>query len=60
MANLKKVRQARIEKKYSKLIDQIIERMKDCTISELWVELDKLKEQMRQEFIKAGLLLENK
>lgn len=57
MADLQKVRQNRIEKKYSKLIAKTIDRMKDCKMSELWVELDKLKSQMALDFEKAGIKL---
>lgn len=59
MANSQKVKRQRIEKKYDKLISETIERMKDNTMQELWVELDKLKAQMKDDFIKAGILIEN-
>lgn len=56
MANSKKVKQNRIEKKYNKLIDKLIKSMLNCTMQELWVELDKLKAQMNEELIKAGII----
>ena len=59
MANSQKVKRQRIEKKYDKLISETIERMKDNTMQELWVELNKLKLQMKDDFIKAGILIEN-
>lgn len=59
MANSQKVKRQRIEKKYDKLISETIERMKDNTMQELWVELDKLKAQMKDDFLKAGILVEN-
>lgn len=59
MSRSQKIKRKRIEKKYSKLIDETIQRMQDVTMGELWVELDKLKEQMRLDFIKAGIPLES-
>ena len=55
MANRKKVAQARIEKKYSKLIAQALEEYKEKSISELCDRLDELKEEMKAEFIKCNL-----
>ena len=43
-----------IEKKYSKKIETLLEVMKDNTMEELWVELDKLKEQMRKDLEQIG------
>ena len=56
MANSKKVKQNRIEKKYERLIDDLIKSMHDNTMQELWVELDNLKVKMKSELIKAGLI----
>lgn len=56
MANSKKVKQNRIEKKYERLINGLIQSMQDNTMQELWVELDKLKAQMHEELKKAGLI----
>ena len=56
MANSKKVKQNRIEKKYDRLINDLIQSMQENTMQELWVELDKLKAQMNEELIKAGII----
>lgn len=56
MANSKKVKQKRIEKKYESLIDDLIKSMQDNTMQELWIELDKLKAQMCEELTKAGII----
>lgn len=50
MANLQKVRQRRIERKYEKLIGKTLKEMKDATMSELWAKLDEIKLQMAEEF----------
>lgn len=42
-------RENRIIKKYSKLIDRAVKKYSDKTMGELWVELDKIKERMREE-----------
>lgn len=54
-----KYAKSRIIKKYDKLVDKTIEKMKDNSMGELWCELDKLKEQMAQEFKQAGIPLES-
>ena len=54
-----RVRKRRIEKKYDKLIAETIKRMKESTMGELWAELDKLKAQMREDYKKAGVLIES-
>lgn len=59
MSKSQKIKRKRIEKKYSKLIDETIQSMQSATMGELWIELDKLKEQMRLDFIKAGIPLES-
>lgn len=60
MANLKKRRkQKEIEAKYEKLIGDTIERMKENTMAELWVELEKLKMEMGKEFDNLGIKLES-
>ena len=56
MANSKKVKQSRIEKKYNKLIDELVKSMQNNTMQELWTELDNLKAQMQADLIKAGLI----
>lgn len=38
-----------IEKKYERRIGNTIKRMKNKSMAELWVEFDKLKEQMRKD-----------
>lgn len=58
MAKSKETLQS-IEKKYSLRIDRLIKRMSNATMSELWVELDKLKEKMRKDLEKAGIDLED-
>lgn len=55
MASKEKVRLNRLEKKYSKLIDECIKRNKDKTMQELWVELDKIKADMKTEMEEKGL-----
>lgn len=58
MANLLKVKRNRIEKKYLKLIDETIKRMGNNTMQELFAEFDKLKIQMKEDFDKAGIVLD--
>lgn len=60
MANSKKVRQRRIEKKYEKLISDTFDRLSSegKTMGELWQELDKLKQQMKEDFKTAGIIVE--
>lgn len=55
MASKEKVRLNRLEKKYSKLIDECIKRNKNKTMQELWVELDKIKADMKTEMEEKGL-----
>ena len=55
MASKEKVRLNRLEKKYSKLIDECIKRNKDKTMQELWVELDKIKADMKAEMEEKGV-----
>ena len=55
MASKEKVRLNRLEKKYSKLIDECIKRNKDKTMQELWVELNKIKADMKAEMEAKGL-----
>lgn len=55
MASKEKVRLNRLEKKYSKLINECIKRNKDKTMQELWVELDKIKADMKAELEEKGL-----
>ncbi len=50
-----KDRQRKIECKYKRLIGNTIDKMNDSTMSELWVELNKLKAQMAADFDKAGI-----
>lgn len=50
---------SKIINKYDKLINETIERMKDQTMEELWCELDKLKQEMANEFELAGIKLES-
>lgn len=59
MAEVKKMTQADIEAKYSKLIDKLFKRMADKSMAELWPKLDKLKERMRKECEREGIKLEN-
>lgn len=59
MANLLRSRLRRIQKKYDKLIGKLLKEMKDNTMGELWAELDKLKQQMAEEFERAGIVLEH-
>ena len=53
-------KQRRIERKYNNLIGQALIDYKDKTMGELWEYLDKLKADMEQEFIDAGVISENK
>ena len=54
-ANINKVKMNRLEKKYSKLINECIKRNKNKTMQELWVELDKIKADMKTEMEEKGL-----
>ena len=54
-----KAKRRRIERKYEKKIGQLIEEYKDKTMGELWSKFDELKLQMKHEFDKAGINLEN-
>lgn len=49
MASNSKVKQNRIEKKYSKLIGNVLKEYKDKTMGELWIVLDDLKAKMKDE-----------
>lgn len=53
-------KQRRIERKYNNLIGQALIDYKDKTMGELWEYLDKLKADMEQEFIDAGVISEDK
>lgn len=53
-------KQRRIERKYNNLIGQALIDYKDKTMGELWEHLDKLKADMEQEFIDAGVISEDK
>jgi len=44
----------KVERKYGRKIKLLITKMKDNTMSELWLELDKLKKEMAEEL--KGLL----
>lgn len=44
----------KVERKYGRKIKMLIKKMKDNTMSELWIELDKLKKEMAEEL--KGLL----
>ncbi len=57
MATSLKDKLRKIERKYSKLIGKTIEKMKDNTMQELWVELGKLEEKMAIDLEKAGIKL---
>ena len=48
-----------IEGKYEIQIGKLIKRMKNKTMRELWIELDKLKEKMRNEFEREGIRIES-
>lgn len=54
-----KAKRRRIERKYENKIGQLIEEYKDKTMGELWAKFDELKIQMKQEFDKAGINLED-
>lgn len=48
--NVRQKRQLKIiEKKYDKLIAEVLEKYRDKTMEELWGALDELKQQMGQE-----------
>lgn len=57
MAHSLKVKNKKIEERYKLLIGETIDRMKDNTMEELWVELKKIKMQMKEDFEKAGIFL---
>lgn len=44
-----KVKQGRIEKKYEKIIAQVIEEYKNKSMEEFWAKLDEIKAQMGKE-----------
>ena len=46
----------RLEKKYSKKINDCIKRNKDKTMADLWAELDKIKADMKTEMESKGLI----
>lgn len=56
--NLKNIRlkesKYSIEKRYEKLIGLKIEQFKDRTMGELWVELDRLKRKMKEDYLRNG------
>lgn len=58
MATVKDKRR-KIERKYSKLIGKLIEEYKDKTMGELWAKFEELKIQMKNDFDKAGIILED-
>ena len=49
MANRQKVKMHRLEKKYSKIIEKTLKEYKDKTMEELWVELDRIKAELKEE-----------
>lgn len=49
----------KIEKKYSTLISKLLEDYKDKTMGELWAKFEELKIQMKNDFDKAGIILED-
>lgn len=53
-------KQRRIEKKYERIINQALEDFKDKPMGEFWEYCEQLKEQMRIELIKAGVVSEDK
>lgn len=53
-------KQRRIEKKYERIVNQALEEYKDKPFNEFWDYCDQLKEQMRLELIKAGVISEDK
>lgn len=54
-----KIKQRRIERKYEKLIGNLVEEYKDRSMGELWEKFEEVKLQMKQEFDKAGIKLES-
>ena len=56
MANSKTVRLQSLEKKYGKKINDCIKRNKDKTMADLWVELDEIKADMKNEMEAQGLI----
>ena len=52
-------KQRRIEKKYERLIAQAINDYKDKTMEELFKYLDELKEEMKKELIRVGVISED-
>ena len=44
-----------IENKYSRKIAKLLERYKDRTIEEFWMEADKLKAKMKEELAEIGI-----
>lgn len=53
-------KQRRIERKYNNLIGQALIDYANKSMGELWEYLDKLKADMEQEFIDAGVISEDK
>lgn len=52
-------KQRRIEKKYERKINQALEEYKDRPIGEFWGYCDKLKQEMKQELIRVGVISED-
>lgn len=44
-----------VERKYSKKIGKLLDKMQNNTMEELWVELDKIKQQMQKEMDEIGI-----
>lgn len=59
MANSQSRKKNRILKKYSKLIGELFEKMKENSLGELCDELDKLKSQMASELEISGVKIED-
>lgn len=49
----------KIINKYDKIVSKIVEDYKNKSMSELWCELDRLKQEMAKEFKQAGIPLES-
>ena len=44
-----------VENKYSKKIGKLLDKMKNNTMEELWIELDKLKDKMQKDMNDIGI-----
>ena len=53
-------KQRRIEKKYERKVNQALEEYKDRPFKEFWEYCEELKQEMKQELIRVGVISEDK